>query len=121
MKKCSFLLLLIWAGCGQNNNVTPKPINTVVSYGNDKDMSIASSWVNKPGDIKLSFFKNNTYSYLYNDGDYQFSEKGSYSIAGNSIHAKDSDGYSYRETFLINNNTLSLSDEYGYSQIFTRK
>ena len=140
MRKCFsllFLTLLLWIGCGQKSGVNPMnvmyggdsfsndsgdhiPIMKVVSGGNSSDISIVHSWANEFGDITLTFTGNGTYSYIYDDGDYLYSENGSYSITGNSVNATDPDGYSYTETFAVNGNMLTLIDEDGYSQSFTR-
>ncbi len=85
--------------------------------------SIAFAWKNDSegiGDIALTFYSNGKYNYEYNDGDYYYSEIGTYSVSGNKLNATDSDGYSYTETFIVSNNTLILIDEFGYSSSFSK-
>lgn len=85
--------------------------------------SIAFAWKDDSegiGDIVLTYHSNEKYTYEYNDGDYYYSEIGTYSVSGNKLDATDSDGYSYTETFLVNNSTLILMDEFGYSKRFTK-
>lgn len=132
-----FLSLFLLVGCSQNNgvnflNVTDSgdslinddraliPIMSVGSDDSRNDSSIVFSWVHESEDITLTFYEKGTYSYIYDDSDYRYSEIGSYTITENSINATDPDGYSYTETFVVNNNQLILTDEYGYSQSFER-
>lgn len=85
--------------------------------------SIAFAWKDESegiGDIKLTFYSNDKYNYEYNDGDYYYSEIGTYSVSGNKLNATESDGYSYTETFIVSNNTLILIDEFGYSKRFSK-
>ncbi len=139
MRKCFsllFLSLLLWIGCGQNSGVNPMnvtdgganfnndsgvliPIMKVASGSNSSDISIVHSWANEFGDITLTFSGNGTYSYIYDDGNYHFTENGTYSISGIFVNATDPDGYSYTETFTVNGNMLTLIDEYGYSHSFS--
>ena len=82
--------------------------------------SIVGSWVHETGDITLTFAENSPYSYIYDDGDCQYKEYGTYSISDNILNTIDSEGYSCTETFTINGNMLTLIDEDGYSQSFSR-
>ncbi len=85
--------------------------------------SIAFAWKDDSegiGDIVLTFYSNDKYTYVYNDGDYYYSEIGTYSVSGNKLNATDSDGYSYTETFIVSNNTLILIEEFGYSKRFSK-
>ncbi len=85
--------------------------------------SIAFAWKDDSegiGDIVLTFYSNDKYNYEYNDGDYYYSEIGTYSVSGNKLNATDPDGYAYTETFIVSNNTLILIDEFGYSKRFSK-
>ena len=85
--------------------------------------SIAFAWKDESesiGDIVVTFYSNDKYSYVYNDGDYYYSEIGTYSVSGNKLNTTDSDGCSCTETLLVNNSTLILIDEFGYSKRFTK-
>ena len=122
MKKWNFLLLVILAGCSQNNSATQGLINSGENAGSGGGViSLQASWVNASRDITLTFNKNGTYLYNYDDRDYRFSENGIYSISGNTLNAKDSDGFAYTETVKVINNKLTLTDKYGYSQVFEKK
>ncbi len=90
------------------------------SSENGSEISIIHSWIHDTGDITLTFSEGGVYTYIYDDGDSQYNEYGTYSVSDNFLNAMDPDGYSYTETFAVNGNMLTLIDEDGYSQSFTR-
>ncbi len=127
-----FFVLTLFAGCGKHNGSNPlgviesdisfnngngTQINTV--SGNNGNNSIVFAWKDD-FEITLTYSDDGTYTYIYEDGDYCWTEKGTYTIIGNSVIATDSDGYSYTETFTIIGNKLVLIDEDGYSQSYTK-
>ncbi len=87
---------------------------------NESEISIVHSWIDDTGDITLTFSEDGKYTYIYDDGDSQYHESGTYSVSDNLLNAMDSDGYSYTETVEIEGSTLTLRDEYGYSQSFSK-
>ena len=87
---------------------------------NSGEINIVHSWVDETGDITLTFSKSGIYTYIYDDGDSQYQEYGTYSVSDNFLNAMDSDGYSYTDTFSVNGTGLILLDEDGYSHSFSR-
>ncbi len=91
-------------------------------YGGDNrsEIGIVHSWIHDTGDITLTFSEEGEYTYIYDDGDSQYQECGTYSTSDNFLNAMDSDGYSYTETFEVDGSILTLRDEDGYSHSFSR-
>ncbi len=105
------------SGDGSRSDI---PLLTDDSGDNKSDISIVHSWVDDTGDITLTFSERGVYTYIYDDGDCQYNEYGTYSISNNILNAMDSDGYSYTETFSVNGRELILLDEDDYSHSFSR-
>ena len=84
------------------------------------EISIVHSWVDDTGDITLTFSEDGVYTYIYDDGDSQYRESGTYSVSENLLNAMDSDGYSFTETIEIDGSILTLRDKYGYSNSFSK-
>lgn len=136
MRKCLALFLLSIAlivCCKEYGGVNPVNVSERVdlpssgipamrSEGDDNNckISIVHSWVHDTGDITLTFSEEGVYTYIYDDGDSQYQEYGTYSVSDNYLNAMDSDGYSYTETFEVDGSILTLRDEYGYSQGFSK-
>ncbi len=72
------------------------------------------------GEIKVTFNYNNKYTYEYNDGDYSYTDIGSYSVSGNKLNIKSSDGSICKYTFSANTNKLILVDDFGYTHRFSK-
>ena len=93
----------------------------IVSCGDNRsEINIVHSWVHETGDITLTFSEDGNYSYIYDDGDSQYKEYGTYSVSEYFLNAIDSDGYSYTETIKVEGSILTLRDEDGYSQSFSK-
>ncbi len=136
MRKCItlfFLSIVLIVSCTEYGGVNPvnvlesvdlpdSGIPAMSSDGGEKngEISIVHSWIDDTGDITLTFSEGGVYTYIYDDGDSQYNEYGTYSVSDNFLNAMDPDGYSYTETFAVNGNMLTLIDEDGYSQSFTR-
>ncbi len=72
------------------------------------------------GEIKLTYHSNNKFTYEYTDGDYSYIDIGSYSVSGNKLNIKSSDGTICKYTFSANTNKLILVDDFGYSHRFSK-
>ena len=136
MRKCIalvFLSIVLIVCCKEYDGVNPLNVTENVdrsrsvipamkSEGSDNssEISIVHSWVHDSGDITLTFSEGGVYTYIYDDGDSQYQEYGTYSVSDNILNAMDSDGYSYTETFSLNGRELILLDEDDYSQSFSK-
>jgi len=128
-----FLSIVLLVCCKENGSVNPvsdsesldipgSGISALRSDGgeNSSEISIVHSWVDDTGDITLTFSEGGEYTYIYNDGDSRYREYGTYSVSDNFLNAQDSDGYSYTETLEVDVSILTLRDEDGYSQRFSK-
>ena len=128
-----FLSLALIVCCNEYDGMNPlnvsanvdrsrSMITTMIREGGDnrRDTSIVNSWVHDTGDITLAFSESGIYSYIYDDGDCQYREYGTYSVSDNLLNAMDSDGYAFTETFEFDGSILTFHDEDGYSQSFSK-
>ncbi len=136
MRKCFtlyFLSIMLIVSCTEYGSVNAlnvlesvdipgSGIPAMRSGGGDNrsEISIAHSWIHDTGDITLTFSEGGVYTYIYDDGDSQYQECGTYSVSDNFLNAMDSDGYSYTETIEVDGSILTLRDEDGYSQSFSK-
>ncbi len=97
------MIVLLGIGCGRNSVSNPVeaiedgvsyssgvranvPMGIIGSGGSDSNSSIVFTWKDESGDITLTYSNTGSYSYIYNDGDYYYSENGTYFISGNSVN-----------------------------------